>query len=163
MSFRIEPFQHKYEPNVIDLIEHIQVGEFDIPINEAQRHELKNIPVIFQKGNGNYWVALFNNQVIGTMAALDIGHQELALRDVFVHENYRGKERGFAKQLLDTVMTWAKAHNISKIYLGTTPAFLAAHRFYEKHGFTEIRKDELPPYFPVMEVDKKFYRYDLKV
>jgi hypothetical protein len=47
------------------------------------------------------------------------------------------------------------------VYLGTTPLYLAAHRFYEKSGFVEIKREELPEGFPVMEVDRKFYRHDL--
>ncbi|MES1217848.1 MAG: GNAT family N-acetyltransferase, partial [Bacteroidota bacterium] len=39
--------------------------------------------------------------------------------------------------------------------------FIAAQRFYEKNGFKEIRKQELPETFPVMEVDIKFYRFSV--
>ncbi len=161
MTLSIQRFEPKYQSSVVKLIEHIQVGEFDIPISEGQRQELQTIPTVFQKDKGNYWVAISSEKVIGTMAVLDIGHDALALRDVFVHEDYRGKEKGFAKQLLDTVLRWAKEHNIKTIYLGTTLAFQAAHRFYEKHGFREISKTTLPSYFPVMEVDEKFYQLDL--
>jgi hypothetical protein len=50
---------------------------------------------------------------------------------------------------------------LSDIFLGTTAKFLAAHRFYEKNGFHEIGRDELPAAFPVMTVDTKFYRRSL--
>lgn len=43
------------------------------------------------------------------------------------------------------------------IYLGTTARYLAAHRFHEKNGFTDIPQADLPPAFPVMSVDTKFY------
>jgi hypothetical protein len=33
--------------------------------------------------------------------------------------------------------------------------------FYEKNNFIEIKEEELPDEFPVMEVDKKFYCYYL--
>jgi N-acetylglutamate synthase-like GNAT family acetyltransferase len=46
---------------------------------------------------------------------------------------------------------------VREIFLGTTSAFLAAHRFYEKNGFGEIAKTELPAAFPVMAIDSKFY------
>jgi RimJ/RimL family protein N-acetyltransferase len=45
--------------------------------------------------------------------------------------------------------------------LGTTDAFKAAHRFYEKNGFTEIPEHELPAMFPRMKQDTKFYRIEL--
>lgn len=48
------------------------------------------------------------------------------------------------------------------IVLGTTPQFVAAHRFYEKNGFIKIDPAELPKSFPVLAVDKKFYQYTLE-
>lgn len=71
MFFRIQCFESKYQSEVIDLIERIQVGEFNIPIDEKQREELQSISRSFQKDKGNYWVALFNEKVIGTIAVID--------------------------------------------------------------------------------------------
>lgn len=161
MTFTIKTFQNKYQIQVLNLIANIQEGEFNVPIDLKQYQELKNIPAVFQKGKGNYWIALDEERVIGTMALLDIGENMFALRDVFVHPDYRGQEKGVSKKLLDTIFTWTKGQRIEKIYLSTTLAFLAAHRFYEKNGFVEIRQEELPKNFPIMEVDKKFYKHDL--
>lgn len=160
-SFRIQPFESKYQADVIALIEKIQVGEFDLPIEEGQRKELRSIAHSFQKDKGNYWIALLNEKVIGTIAVIDIGHHAFELRDVFLDKDYRGGSRGFAKQLLDTVFAWSKAHDVTTLYLGTTLRFRAAHRFYEKHGFREIARLEMPPYCQPMECDEKFYRFDL--
>lgn len=162
MSFAIKSFESKYQPEVIDLIEQIQVGEFNLPIDSNQRKELQSISASFQKDKGNYWVALFNEKVIGTIAVIDIGHRAFELRDVFLHKDYRGKETGFAKRLLDTVFDWAKEHDVNTIYLGTTLDFRAAHRFYEKHGFYEIARNEMPEYCQPMDCDEKFYRFDLR-
>lgn len=160
MSYRIQPFESKYQSEVIDLIERIQVKEFDIPIEKGQRKELQSIATSFQIGKGNYWIALFNEKVIGTIAVIDIGYQAFELRDVFLDKSYRGKERGFAKQLLDTVLTWSEKHGITTIYLGTTLKFKAAHRFYEKHGFHEIARSDMTSYCQPMDCEK-FYRLDL--
>jgi N-acetylglutamate synthase-like GNAT family acetyltransferase len=161
MSFRIQPFEPKYQSEVIALIEQIQVGEFNLPIEEGQRNELQSISNSFQKDKGNYWIALFNEKVIGTIAVIDIGHQAFELRDVFLDKEYRGSLTGFAKKLLDTVLVWSKDHNVNTIYLGTTLFFRAAHRFYEKHGFREIARKNMPPYCQPMDCDEKFYRLDL--
>lgn len=161
MSFKIQPFESKYQSEVVALIEKIQVGEFNIPVEEGQRKELQSISKSFQKDKGNYWIALFNGEVIGTIAVIDIGHHAFELRDVFVDKEYRGAVRGFAKKLLDTVLDWSIEHDVNTIYLGTTLAFRAAHRFYEKHGFCEITKGDMPPYCQPMDCDEKFYRLDL--
>lgn len=161
MSFIILPFDPKYQFEVIDLVERIQVREFSIPIEESQRKELQSIPESFQKNKSNYWVALFNGKVIGTIAVIDIGHNAFELRDVFLDQEYRGQQTGFAKKLLDTVLAWSRNYDIKTIFLGTTLSFKAAHRFYEKHGFYEIIRKEMPSYCQPMDCDEKFYRLDL--
>jgi N-acetylglutamate synthase-like GNAT family acetyltransferase len=55
---------------------------------------------------------------------------------------------------------WARQQGVRQIFLGTTAKFLAAHRFYEKNGFRQIEQAELPPTFPVMVVDTRFYALD---
>lgn len=87
MLFTIQPFDSKYQSEVVDLIERIQVGEFSIPIEGGQRKELQSIPQNFQKNKGNYWMALFDGKVIGTIAVIDIGHNAFELRDVFSTKN----------------------------------------------------------------------------
>jgi N-acetylglutamate synthase-like GNAT family acetyltransferase len=76
---------------------------------------------------------------------------------MFVAEPFRGKEHGVAQRLLQELLHWATTKRVANVYLGTTAKFLAAHRFYEKNGFAEIDKAELPESFPIMAVDTKFY------
>ena len=159
LLIEIRPFSPVYEKQIVDLIVAIQRKEFDIPITADDQPDLKNIPEYYQKGNGNFWVALHNDKVVGTVSLLDIGGNLLALRKMFVNRDYRGRETGTAQKLLEISLNWAITHGIRKIYLGTTPQFLAAHRFYEKNGFKEISKKDLPETFPVMKVDTKFYKY----
>ena len=154
----IVPFRPEHQDEVLSLILAIQRGEFGIPITAEQQPDLVRIPGFYQVGDGNFWVALSGAEVIGTISLLDIGNGQVALRKMFVRRDFRGRERGTAQRLLDTLLGWCKERSVREIYLGTTPAFLAAHRFYEKNGFREIEKAELPRAFPIMEVDTRFYR-----
>jgi GNAT superfamily N-acetyltransferase len=77
---------------------------------------------------------------------------------MFVAAAFRGAEQGVARKLLDTLIAWCRSKGIRELYLGTTARFLAAHRFYEKNGFTEIARETLPAGFQVMSVDTKFYK-----
>ena len=95
--------------------------------------------------------------MVGTISLLDIGGHEAALRKMFVDHDYRGEGTGTAHRLLDALLAWARERGVRAIFLGTTPFFLAAHRFYEKRGFCEIEREELPEAFPIMEVDTRFY------
>jgi N-acetylglutamate synthase-like GNAT family acetyltransferase len=153
----IVPFRAEFESQVVDLIVGIQRNEFGIPITAEQQPDLRCIPSYYQVQSGNFWLALCGADVVGTVALLDIGASQAALRKMFVHPNFRGSELGTSKRLLDVLVDWSTARSIRDIFLGTTPDFLAAHRFYEKNGFCEIAKSALPASFPVMEVDKKFY------
>ncbi|WP_207652681.1 GNAT family N-acetyltransferase [Desulfosporosinus sp. FKA] len=139
----------------------IQQKEYNIPITEEDQPDLANIPAFYQKNNGNFWIGLDDNMVVGSIALKNIGDKKAVLRKMFVMQEYRGKEWGVAKGLLLNLLDWARQHHFKEIYLGTTPQFLAAHRFYEKNGFREISQKSLPSNFPVMEVDKKFYCYEL--
>jgi GNAT superfamily N-acetyltransferase len=158
----IEIYSEPYKQNVTDLILNIQRNEFSIPISIEEQPDLNNIPGFYQINKGNFWVALVDNKVVGTIALLDIGNKRGALRKMFVAAEYRGKGLNIAYQLLQKLLEWAEANNFKEILLGTTEKFIAAHRFYEKNGFSEISKDSLPKEFPVMKVDVKFYKYAIR-
>ena len=162
MEIKIEQYTDLYKQQVLDLIVPIQREEFNIPITPEEQPDLQQIPGFYQKDNGNFWLAITDAGVVGTIALLDIGNHQGALRKMFVHKDYRGKEHGTGQLLLNTLLVWAQQKNYTEIYLGTTAKFLAAHRFYEKNNFKEVEVAELPARFPRMAVDVKFYRYGLQ-
>ncbi|WP_339176336.1 GNAT family N-acetyltransferase [Solibacillus sp. FSL R5-0691] len=164
MNFPIvKQYSNEYQAQVVDLILHIQQQEYNIPITKNDQPDLFKVKEFYQTGNGNFWVAIYNDKVVGTISLLDIGNNQVALRKMFVDKNYRGATFKTASLLLNTAIEWAKEHSVEVIYLGTTPQFLAAHRFYEKNGFTRIDPIELPESFPVLQVDKLFYQYFVQV
>jgi len=155
----IEPFSSHHAEQIFDLILPIQEQEFGIKITRADQPDLAQISEFYQQGNGNFWAAVADGRVVGSVGLKDIGNRQLALRKMFVNAEYRGKDKGVARTLLDVSKQWAKERKAADIFLGTTAQFLAAHRFYEKNGFIEIDKEILSPAFPVMAVDSKFYWY----
>ena len=157
MSTRVVPFTPVYEEQVVDLILSVQRNEFGIDITAEQQPDLREIPAYYQTGRGNFWVALASGKVVGTISLIDIGNRQAALRKMFVHLEHRGATTGTAKRLLEVLLTWAGSQGVREIFLGTTPRFHAAHRFYEKNGFSRIGKNELPEAFPIMKVDTRFH------
>jgi N-acetylglutamate synthase-like GNAT family acetyltransferase len=156
----IEKYSARHKDGVADLIVPIQQDEFKIAITREQQPDLADIENFYQSGCGNFWVALEGGRVVGTISLKDIGGNCVALRKMFVHKDFRG-EAQVALRLLQTALAWGAEQRVEQIFLGTTPQFFAAHRFYEKNGFTEITQNKLPASFPVMAVDKKFYQYKL--
>lgn len=160
-NLQIEPYNDSYKNAVAELIVNIQSKEFGIPITLDMQPDLKDIPGFYQTRKGNFWITRMENKVIGTIALLDIGNNQGALRKMFVGKEYRGSLFGVGQALLNTLTDWAKAKRMTEIFLGTTEKYTGAQRFYEKNGFEEIVKKQLPEAFPVMDVDVKFYRNNL--
>lgn len=163
MSPVIKEYSKKHQTQVVDLILQIQQTEYNIPITKEDQPDLFAIEDFYQTGNGNFWVAVYDGKVIGTICLLDIGRNHVALRKMFVDKEFRGSTFKTASLLLNNAIKWAEEKSVKTIFLGTTPQFLAAHRFYEKNGFASISTDELPASFPVLQVDKRFYKLDLEL
>ena len=159
---RIRPSNPEDAAAIAAVILPIQQVEFGIPVTLEAQPDLGDIQAFYQHGCGNFWVAEVDGNIVGTIALLDIGNGNAALRKMFVAEPFRGKEHGVAQRLLQELLRWAATKPVASVYLGTTAKFLAAHRFYEKNGFTEIAKTELPESFPIMAVDTKFYCLSLQ-
>lgn len=158
---RIEPYNGKYGQDVVELILDIQQNEFGLPITIDDQPDLREVEKFYFRNNGGFWLAIDDERVVGTIALIDIGNRQSALRKMFVHKEYREKEKALAQKLINTLIDWCRQSGIGEIYLGTIDTMIAAHRFYEKNGFVEIEKLALPPNFPVVRVDNKFFMRSL--
>ncbi|WP_395398137.1 GNAT family N-acetyltransferase [Novosphingobium sp. BL-8A] len=156
-SLVIRPFVPADEQGVIDVILPIQREEFGLAITAADQPDLRAIPAFYQTGSGEFLVAEHQGRIVGTIAMKDIGSGQGALRKMFVAAEFRGSKFGVARALLDRLLECARSVGLQEVFLGTTDRFLAAHRFYEKHGFHLIDAAELPESFPRMAVDTRFY------
>ena len=143
---------------VTDLIVGIQRGEFGFDICAQDQPDLSDVAGFYQTGAGDFWVALADGEVVGTIALRDIGNHQGALRKMFVKPSHRGSEHAVARRLLDRLIESASDAGLREIYLGTTEKFVAAHRFYEKNAFVQIDAEALPAAFPHMSLDTRFYR-----
>lgn len=157
----VKEYSNNYQSQVVQLILGIQQQEYNIQITKDDQPDLFKIEEFYQSGKGNFWMALYGDKVVGTISFLDIGNKELALRKMFVDKEFRGAKYNTASLLLKNALKWVKEKSIKTVYLGTTPQFLAAHRFYEKNGFKSVAITDLPESFPVLQVDKKFYKYSV--
>lgn len=154
----IEAFSAPHTDGVVALILPIQQQEFGLPVTLDAQPDLLAIADFYQHGAGGFWVALDAGRVVGSIALLDIGHGQGALRKMFVAASHRGPEHGTAQGLLARLLAHAAGAGVREIFLGTTERFLAAHRFYERNGFGRIDAKALPASFPRMQVDSRFYR-----
>lgn len=158
----IAPYADGDLAGVRDLILGIQQREFGFPITWDDQPDLHDIPGWYREGAGEFWVAKdAAGRVVGTIGLRDSGGGIGALRKMFVAKEWRGPERRAALSLVETLLAHARARGLATILLGTTEAFRAAHRFYEKCGFRRVDGATLPASFPRMPGDTRFYRRDL--
>jgi N-acetylglutamate synthase-like GNAT family acetyltransferase len=158
-KFTIEQIHNQHSKQAVDLILPIQQIEFNVPVTLEAQPDLLNIDQFYYKDGGAFWGAFHNNELVGTIALLNIGHHSGAIRKMFVKKEYRGKENGIAQSLLDTLFAFCADHRIHHLYLGTVDALKAAQRFYERNGFKRVEMENLPSYFPRMAVDHIFYEF----
>jgi N-acetylglutamate synthase-like GNAT family acetyltransferase len=153
-------YQPEHKDQIVDLILNIQQNEFQVPLTLADQPDLLVIPDFYQVNNGNFWVALHGDEVVGTIALINCGEGVGCIRKMFVKAEFRS-QHGIAQYLLSILTDYAKQQNINALYLGTVAKLKAAIRFYERNGFSFLEKNELPKQFPRMAVDTHFYQKEI--
>jgi len=159
LTVKILSYSGQSSDEIVDLITAIQVAEFGVATSAEHQPDLRDISGFYQQGAGNFWLAYVGDDLAGTIAIKDVGANVCALRKMFVKQKYRGKERGIAAKLMQTSLDFARGNGVREVYLGTVDVYHAAHRFYEKSGFVEVARHQVPDSVPLMGVDVKFYRY----
>ena len=151
----IHRFQKQWQEQLAHLVLDIQNNEFHLGLTQAQQPDLVDTEAFYQQGA--FWVATYEDSVIGSIGIQPLDEGIGILRKMFVHKNFRGKELGIAQKLFDTLLVEAKHLKIDTIYLDTPPVAHAAHRFYERNGFVETTRSELPKNYKFVEMPLKFY------
>jgi len=157
----IRPIYNNFSDEIIGLILPIQQQEFNVPVTLADQPDLQDIEKHYHDNGGCFWGVFKNDELIGTIGLMALGHRAGAIRKMFVKEKFRGKVHGVAQLALETMISYCKEKNITHLYLGTVGLLKAAIRFYEKNGFEPIDKEKLPDYFPRMQADHIFYHLRL--
>ena len=158
----IEQLTNIHSKQIIDLIIPIQQIEFNVPVTLNDQPDLLDIESYYIKPGGNFWGAIQNGEVIGTIALINTGHSACAIRKMFVKKEFRGKGFNIAQRLLEELLAFCYANKIQDVYLGTVEVLKAAQRFYERNGFNKIAVDALPEYFPRMAADDVFYHLKIR-
>ncbi len=87
VKLQIMPYSDEHREGIHDLILPIQQEEFDIPITYEDQPDLQDIFGFYRHGKGEFWVAVFGPEIVGSIALVDIGNDQAALRKMFVKKN----------------------------------------------------------------------------
>lgn len=146
---KIVTYEHTHQNGIDEMMNEIAL-EFNEQIFSKPTSKTPIIP-------SQYWVALNNGEVIGTVGVIVVENDFGVLKKMMLKKEFRGKKVGISKRLLETAVKWCKQNNVSKLYLGTMDQFKAAQSFYEKNEFRQISQDELPDSFLNNPLDTIFF------
>lgn len=143
---------------IVSMVSNIQKKEFLIPITpEINSGIIKAENEYYYNNSYNFWYATNDEgKILGSIGLKQIDDRIGEIKKLFVIPEYRSK--GVAQKLLNTLLKAASKHGFEEIFLGTTDKFHAAHKFYAKNGFIQIRKNELPKQFEINQFDSLFFR-----
>ncbi|TSC58088.1 MAG: N-acetyltransferase GCN5 [Candidatus Peregrinibacteria bacterium Greene0416_19] len=148
------PYSDEYRNDTTRFILHILEDEFGL--KGIDRPDLNNIAGAYQSDGGNFWLLKVDDEIVGTIALRNYGNGCGYLKRMYVAENMRRK--GIAKHLLTTLLTYARQHGYTELYLGTVGEMDAAIKFYQSQGFQRIKA--LPEGMPECG-DSVFFKFDL--
>ena len=154
---KIVPYVAAHQAQVASLITGIQQGEFGVPITIEDQPDLLNIENFYQINKGNFWCAVVGEDVVGTIALIDMNDGSGCIRKMFVRADYRGQEHKTAYKLHDALLEWCRQKSVTQLYLGTLDYLRAAIKFYGKLGYSAIEPADLPATFPRMSLDNRFF------
>lgn len=146
---------------IVHMIENIQTKEFEIPItNEINACILKAEKDFYYNHSYNFWYAIEDNgNIVGSIGLKKIDDQYGEIKKLFVAKSYRSK--GVAQRLMNTLIKAALKHKFNFLILGTVDKLHAAHKFYNKYGFEQIKQQDLPSNFEVCPVDSMFFKANI--
>ena len=152
---QITTYQEKYKQQIIDLILHIQNQEAKINLTLEEQPDLLNIHDSYLQSGGCFWIAVDNEEVIGTIAFMNYGAGNTVLKKFFVREDWRNRKVGLS--LYTTLIAYLKEHDYKQVLLDTPSVALKSHTFYERAGFKRISHEQLP--FSYHYPDRDSYLY----
>jgi GNAT superfamily N-acetyltransferase len=82
------------------------------------------------------WVAVDDDEVVGSVALRDLGGGAVELKRMYLRPDQRG--RGLGRNLLTLALDWARANDVRIVRLDTSERMVAAQRLYEAYGFERV-------------------------
>ena len=156
---KIETYSGKYDDEIISLILNIQNNEAKIGLSLEEQPDLKDIHRFYQQNGGEFWVAVSDGEVVGTIGLMLKENNCASMKKFFVRSDLRSQKVGLA--LYKKLLSYAEKAGVEHIILDTPSAAKASHRFYEKAGFRRILPSELPVEYTFPDRDSLVYILDI--
>lgn len=148
------------DEEIIALILDIQNNESKINLSLEEQPDLLDIRECYQKKGGEFWIALSDGEVIGTIGLMVKENACAVMKKFFVKKEYRSKKIGFA--LYSKLLEYVRNKGVRHIILDTPSVAHTSHRFYERVGFYQISTEELPVPYTYPDRDCLLHMLDIE-
>lgn len=138
-SIFITTFEPERKEEVISLILGIQNDEYHISLSREEQPDLEDIEASYRRPGGEFWTALSDGHVIGTIGIMKRGEWGI-MKKFFVDSAFRSKKIGLA--LYKRMIAFAQDAGIKHILLDTPSVAKDSHRFYEHNGFKLVTAED---------------------
>ena len=155
----IETYNGKYDDEIISLILDIQNNESKINLSLEEQPDLKDIRNCYQKDGGEFWIAIKNGEVIGTIGLMIKEDNWAVMKKFFVKAEYRSQKVGLA--LYKKLLEYAVKMGVKHILLDTPSVAKASHKFYEKAGFNKVDLKDIPVKYTFPDRNSLIYVLDI--
>ena len=153
-DIKIIEYSEKYSKEINDFI-NWSMYNF-IGRKFKQREDLIDINEYYIKNGGNFWIAIYKNKIIGTIA-LENRNKFGILKRFYVDKDFQ--RIGIGSMLYDKLEIYAKNKtNIKTLYLACGKFLKNAHKFYNKKGLKQINAMEIEMHFAI---DDDFFKKEL--
>lgn len=152
---KIETYRGKYDDQIISLILSIQNEEAKIGLSLQEQPDLLDIHRSYQQIGGEFWIALSDGRVIGTIGLMLRENHCAIMKKFFVEKAFRSQKVGLS--LYNELLQYAMSKEVRYIILDTPSVAHVSHRFYEKAGFFRISSGELPVPYSYPDRDSILY------
>lgn len=140
MNITIRPIEKKDNQKIQKIIQDIlEKYGLDLPGTAYFDPQLGELYDYYQKiPNGEYWVLIKENEVIGGVGIGSFGaYEEVAeLQKYYIKEAYQGE--GYGRLLYEQALHFTKEQGYSKLYLETSDLLGDANKIYQHLGFKAL-------------------------
>ena len=154
-------FEDRYTQDVIDLVLHFQNDGTRPFVTVNDQPDLLNIKESYIDAGGEFWIAIDNDELIGSIGIMPCSKEIAVLKKFFVYEDYQGEPFHLGQKLYAALLCFAKEKGFTTILLDTPHNTVRAHKFYEKAGFKKVNENELPLKFSHPYKDCDFFLLNL--
>lgn len=134
LAARLRPATPADTRGILELIGGIYAAYGLVLRAELEEPHLLDGGAYFRSHGGEFWVLEHDGRIAATVAFKRLDAQSAELKTLYVRAELRG--RGLGRALVLHVIAAARAVGCRRLVLWSDTRFVAAHRLYEKLGFS---------------------------